>query len=213
MAYEHLVPGSCQVFTERSHLLNSPAYLSQMSSVSRLFLCALLTGLGAMPAQHARAQASSCPYEYFELPAFYSLTNSYVFSFQIRHNGQQEWVCAEVEALHGYFEKYEGLDPGMATGQRLVDLMTKGRVLDLRAPLGSLSFTVAATTTAADAIAAKGEAYFLHYYFTAQGCLREDRQVSEAAVMKHLQRWCILAFHQHETGCLMYAVRMQRVTK
>ena len=184
-----------------------------MNSVGRFFLCLLLCSLEAMHANDVRAQASQCPYEYFGLPAFYSLTNSYVFSFQIRYKGQQQWACAEGETLHRYFEKYEGLAPSMDTGLRLVDLLAKGRVLELRAPLDSLSFAVAATSTEADAIAVKGEASFLHYYFTTQGCLREDRQVSEAAVMKHLQRWCILAFREHETGCLMYAVRMQRVTK
>jgi hypothetical protein len=184
-----------------------------MNKVGRFLLCLLLCGTGASLANQVWAQVSKCPYEYFELPVFSSITNNYVYSFRVSYQGQQRLACALVSELHDYFVKYEHLTYDLSTGQRMMDLLTKGRVLESKVPFDSLdSFTFSPNPTEADAVAAKGEGYFLRYYFNPYGCLREERKVNMASVMKHLQNWCILGGQNHETGCLIYHSKLQKIT-
>jgi hypothetical protein len=82
----------------------------------------------------------------------------------------------------------------------------KGIPLASKEPLDSLirqGFGFTLHPNEADAIAQRGEKYFISYYFNKFGCLREDRKVSDASIMKHLQNWCIWAFQDDETGCLV----------
>lgn len=173
-------------------------------------LCSTVTALN----NQVLAQTSHCPYDYYELPVFISITNSYVFTFRISYQGKERLAYGQVADLERYFSTYEHQKRDLFMGLKIADLLAKNRILVSKVPLDSLKvFGYSPNPAEADAIAEKGEQYFLRYYFNEQGCLRQDRKVHPASVMKHLQNWCILASEDHETGCLVYHSKVQYPAK
>ncbi|MDO7851614.1 hypothetical protein [Hymenobacter convexus] len=171
-----------------------------MRAYSQLLLYLLLSYFLFGTADKAYAQTSQCPYEYFQLR-----TNERdYFSFNVAFKGTTRLACGTFQDVKGFYKKYPPFNREY-TDYDLASILARGLTLKSPVPLDSLvslDFALMIDIEKANAIAAKGEQYFLAYYFNRFGGLREDRKASPAAVMKHLQKWCIAASQDDETGIL-----------
>lgn len=164
----------------------------------------LLVGI----APRACAQGSPCLYEYFDLRTRPDDRN--YFSVVVTFQGSSRRAFGTFQDVETFYEQYPQSAYGYTfSAADMVSRLSRGFSLQSPVPFDSLTvleFATPAELHRAKAIAAKGEAYFLAYYFNKWGALREDRQTRPPAVMKYLQRWCIAASQDDETGllCIRY---------
>lgn len=186
--------------------------------MDRLHTCLVLAFLILSGVKPCSAQTNKCPSTYFAL-TMYDEHPQYLLSLQVNYNGTQRLACVQAEDLYAYCQKYQNTSSKLDFISTFTGHFYRGIPLASKVPLDSLvrfgfAFTIHPDET--DAIAQKGENYFISYYFNKFGCLRQDRKVNDASVMKHLQNWCIWAFWEHETGCLVVdskAVAFKRPVK
>ena len=148
----------------------------------------------------AHGQASPCPAAYFKLPLQLPSAERYYLSFTVEYKGTQTLACAQPSELYDYFKLY-----GLAkTKEEFILKMNSYLYKDIPlispVPFDSLSFDFATGPNKSDVVAKRGESYFVKFFFNKNGCLRADRKISNAEIVKHLQRWCIWSFQDDETG-------------
>jgi len=158
--------------------------------------CYLLGGC-----ENAFAQSSSCPSDYFELRT----TSREYFSFRVEYENVVLFACGTVNDLMFYHKKYKNPERGPYNKNDVASFLKKGFVLKSAVPFDSLyffDFASSAEIREVDAVALKGEKYFLNHYFGKKTYLRLDRKMANAALVKHLQNWCIVARQDDESGYL-----------
>ena len=145
------------------------------------------------------AQTSKCPYAYFSLRT--SMEYRSYFSFQIKVQGNVRLACGMFGELDYYYKKHN-ISKMEST---IVDELSRQMIINNSDPIDSLyffNFASANQIKEVDAIAQKGEKYFINYYFNKFGCIKKEFAAYEPAIMKWLQSWCIAANQDGETGCL-----------
>ena len=181
---------------EKIFLLN---YLNNLMTMK--FCCALFVIISSfLPIKELSAQVNKCPYQYFSLRT--GIDGRDYFSFQVNVQGNIRLACATFSELDYYYKK-NGISKLEST---IVDELSRQVIIKTSVPLDSLNFFDFASVNhirKVDITAQKGEKYFVNYYFTRLGCLKNEFASYEPAIMKHLQAWCIAASQDDETGCLV----------
>ena len=107
--------------------------------------------------------------------------------------------------MHGPYEDVE-----------IVHELNSGFILKSTIPLDSLHlfhFASDTQTRTVDAIAKKGEKYFINHFFNKFGCIKQEFDNYEPAIMKYLQLWCIAASQDGETGYLRISYKFSELIR
>ncbi|WP_400190512.1 hypothetical protein [Hymenobacter sp. B81] len=185
-----------------------------MKTISRC-ICALLLMLVYNPsiAQKHNAEwvPNDCPYEYLALFQYAPAAERYMFCLPFQYKDQMKFAAFQRGALENYIEVHEGISNEIIRADRTINYIYKAAPIKAHVPFDSLAkfgFDFADSTVEADAVASKGQQYFIDYYFNENGCSNRGQ---DAALLKHLQKWCIMARQDGETGCLLIRGQMRNL--
>ncbi|RTQ50637.1 hypothetical protein EJV47_08355 [Hymenobacter gummosus] len=169
----------------------------------------MLAGMQAALAQQpvsSGAQKTQCPYNYLSLVLYGPDAYTQYVSFHVSYQGRTRLACTNARR---YLKFIEASRPGRLDPERR--FLDRAEAIPSPVPFDSLQFEWAGNDARVAQVARQGEKYFLAYYFNQYGCLLSEKGVNAADVMPYLQRWCIVAHQDDETGCLVVDSKVMRV--